>query len=102
MAVNSVSMTRRTLTAFVTAFLVFLGSESHCIAGDAVFSNDGERVYVISDVDSKPAVEELDLNKKTVRKIVLAQLDDFRLASRNHLYAQKPLLLHNSQSYLVV
>jgi hypothetical protein len=68
-------MTRRTLTAFVTAFLVFLGSESHCIAGDAVFSNDGERVYVISDVDSKPAVEELDLNKKTVRKIVLAPLD---------------------------
>ena len=69
MAVNSVSMTRRTLTAFVTAFLVFLGSESHCIAGDAVFSNDGERVYVISDVDSKPAVEELDLNKKRFGKL---------------------------------
>jgi hypothetical protein len=40
-----------------------------------VFSSDGERVYAISDVDSKPAVEEIDLNKKTSRKILLTQLD---------------------------
>jgi sugar lactone lactonase YvrE len=75
MAVNSMSMARHTLTAFVTAFLVFLVSVPYCIAGDAVFSSDGERVLLISDIESKPAVEEIDLNKKTTRKIPLAQLD---------------------------
>lgn len=45
------------------------------MAGDAVFSSDGQRVYLISDVDTKPAIEEIDLNKKTTRKILLTQLD---------------------------
>jgi hypothetical protein len=75
MAVNFMSMARHKLHGLVTAVLVFLGSVSYCIAGDAVFSNDGERVYVISDVDSKPAVEEIDLNKKSTQKISLTQLD---------------------------
>lgn len=38
-------------------------------------SSDDERVYVISDIESKPAVEEIDLNKKTTRKILLTQLE---------------------------
>jgi hypothetical protein len=75
MAVNFISVARNTLTTFVTAVLVFVLSVSCCSAGDAVFSSDGERVYLISDIDSKPAVEEIDLNKKTTRKILLTQLD---------------------------
>jgi hypothetical protein len=75
MAVNSMPMACRTLTALVTAVLAFLFSASYCVAGDAAFSSDGEGVYVISDVDSKPALEEIDLNKKTTRKILLTQLD---------------------------
>jgi hypothetical protein len=66
-------MVRRTLTSIVTFVLVF--GISYCIAGDAVFSSDGERIYLISDVNSKPAIEEIDLNKKTTRKILLTQLD---------------------------
>jgi hypothetical protein len=96
------SMARHKLHGVVTAVLVFLGSASYCIAGDAVFSSDGERVYVISDVDSKPAVEEIDLNKKTTRKILLTKLDSSDGASRNHLYEQKPLLLYDSESCLVL
>ena len=62
-------------TVFVAAVLALLFSVSYCNAGDAVFSSDGERVYVISDIESKPAVEEIDLNKKTTRKILLTQLE---------------------------
>lgn len=75
MAIDSMPMARRTLMPFVTAVLVFLFRASFCIAGDAVFSSDGERVLVISEVDFKPAVEEIDLKKKTTRKILLTQLD---------------------------
>jgi hypothetical protein len=69
------SMARNTPIAFVAAVLAFLLSVSYCSAGDAVFSSDGGRVYLISDIESKPAVEEIDLNKKTIRKILLTQLD---------------------------
>jgi hypothetical protein len=75
MAVNARSMARNTLTVFVAAVLVFVFSIWSCSAGDAAFSSDGERVYLISDIDSKPAVEEIDLNKKTIRKILLTQLE---------------------------
>jgi hypothetical protein len=64
------------LTTSIPAVLVLLICELHCGAGDAVFSSDGERVYLISDIDSKPAVEEIDLNKKTTRKIPLTQLEN--------------------------
>jgi hypothetical protein len=74
MPVDSMSMARHTLIAFVAGVLV-LFSVSDSVAGDAAFSSDGERVYVISDVDSKPAIEEIDLNKKTARKILLTSLD---------------------------
>jgi hypothetical protein len=75
MAVDSMSMARHALGGLVAAILAFLFSESYCIAGDAVFSNDGERIYVINEVDSKPAAEEIDLNKNTTRKILLTQLE---------------------------
>jgi len=66
-------MERRTLTSFVT--FVLLSGLSYCIAGDAVFSSDGGRVYLVTNIDSKPAVEEIDLTKKTTRKILLTQLE---------------------------
>jgi hypothetical protein len=69
------SMARNTLTVFTAAILALVFSVSCCQAGDAVFSSDGGRVYLISDIDSKPAVEEIDLNKKTTRKILLTQLE---------------------------
>jgi hypothetical protein len=68
-------MAYKALTPSVAAVLVLLISELHCGAGDAAFSSDGVRVYLISDIDSKPAVEEIDLNKKTTRKIALTQLE---------------------------
>jgi len=71
---NSRFVACNTLTGFTAAALVFVFSISCCHAGDAVFSSDGNRVYLISDVDSKPAVEEVDLNKNTTRKILLTQL----------------------------
>jgi hypothetical protein len=69
------SVARNTLAGFVAGVLIFVFSVSYCGAGDAVFSSNGERVYVITDLDSKPALEEIDLNKKTTRKILLTQLD---------------------------
>ena len=68
-------MTYNALTTSVAAVLLLLMSELYCGAGDAVFSSDGERVYLLSDIDSKPAVEEIDLDKKTTRKIPLTQLE---------------------------
>jgi hypothetical protein len=62
-------------TDFVAAVLVLLFSVSYCNASDAVFSSDGARVYLISDIESEPAVEEIDLKKKTTWKILLTQLD---------------------------
>lgn len=69
------SVARRMMKALPAAILIFLLDLSYGIAGDALFSTNGERVYVISDVDSKPALEEIDLNKRTTRKIPLTQLD---------------------------
>jgi len=68
-------MTRNTPIALAAGVLAFVISVSRCSAGDAVFSSDGQRVYLISDIDSKPAVEEIDLNKKATRKILLTQLE---------------------------
>ena len=68
-------MAYKALTTSLAAVLVLLISELYCGAGDAVFSSDGVRVYLISDIDSKRAVEEIDLNKKTTRTIALTQLE---------------------------
>jgi hypothetical protein len=69
------SMTCNTPIALAAGVLAFVISVSRCSAGDAVFSSDSQRVYLISEVDSKPAVEEIDLNKKATRKILLTQLE---------------------------
>ena len=49
---------------------------THCVAGDAVFSRDGERIYALADIDMRPAVQEIELGRKTVRTIALTQLAD--------------------------
>ena len=75
MSVNSIAVARNTPIAFVVAVPVFLFSVLYCSAGDAVFSSDAGRIYLTSDIESKPAVEEIDVNKRTIRKILLTQLD---------------------------
>ena len=54
--------------------MLFLGVISCCIAGDATFSKDGERIYAIASNDPDPALQEIDLPAKTIRTIVLKQL----------------------------
>ena len=75
MGSNSTSVKRKMIRASLIIALVFL-FRSNSGAGDAVFSSDGQQVYLISDIESKPAVEEVDLNKKTTHKILLGQLDN--------------------------
>ena len=72
---NSMSLMHKTARVSLKTLLAFLFTMSNCNAGDAAFSSDGQRVYLISDIESKPAVEEIDLNKKRAHKIPLAQLD---------------------------
>jgi hypothetical protein len=45
-----------------------------CCAGDAVFSNDGQRIYVTTSTPTGPALREIDLDAQTVRVIPLPQL----------------------------
>ena len=45
-----------------------------CVAGDAVFSKDGERIYAIASTEPDPALKEIDLATKTIRTIALKQL----------------------------
>jgi hypothetical protein len=48
-----------------------------CHAGDAVFSNDGQRIYVTSTTagpENRAALEEIDLTNQTSRSIPLPQL----------------------------
>jgi len=48
-------------------------STSRCLSGDATFSNDGQRIYVIADIDDKSALEEIDIKGKTIRRISFAE-----------------------------
>jgi hypothetical protein len=75
MGANSMSVILNAPRAALTTALAFLFTMSNCSAGDAVFSIDGQRAYLISDIGSKPALEEVNLDKKTTHKILLAQLD---------------------------
>ncbi len=47
---------------------------AYCSAGDAVFSRNGERIYVAPNSDVQPAVQEIDLATKTIRTIPLTEL----------------------------
>ncbi|MGE5208697.1 MAG: hypothetical protein ACM3KL_05120 [Alphaproteobacteria bacterium] len=43
-------------------------------AGDAAFTRNGERIYVLANNDSQPALEEIDIAAKTIRSIPLTKL----------------------------
>ena len=58
----------------IFAGVLFLGVVTCCVAGDATFSRDGERIYAVASTDPGPAVQEIDLATKTIRTIVLKQL----------------------------
>ena len=47
---------------------------AHCLAGDAVFSKDGQRVYAIGSADNKQVLHEINLTEQTSRTISLNQL----------------------------
>ena len=58
----------------ISAGVFFFCVITCCVAGDAAFSRDGERIYAIASTDPDPAVQEIDLPAKTIRTIVLKQL----------------------------
>jgi hypothetical protein len=60
----------------IAAGVLFHWVIAHCVAGDAAFSRDGERIYVLADIDMRPAVQEIELGRKTIRTIGLTQLAD--------------------------
>jgi hypothetical protein len=47
---------------------------THCVAGDAVFSNDGQRIYAIGNFENPRTLREINLSDQTVRTIRLSQL----------------------------
>jgi hypothetical protein len=66
-------LTRLLFVRAASALLVFWVAGS-CLAGDAVFSNDGQRVYAIGNADNKQVLREIDLTDQTSRIISLSQL----------------------------
>jgi hypothetical protein len=47
---------------------------AHCLAGDAVFSRDGQRVYAMGNADNKQVLREINLTEQTSRTISLSQV----------------------------
>jgi len=66
-------MTRLIFVRVAAALLTFCVA-GNCLAGDAVFSNDGQRIYAIANADYKLALREINLTKQTSRTISLSQL----------------------------
>jgi hypothetical protein len=64
----------RLLLLRATAALLAFWVARSCLAGDAVFSNDGQRVYAIANADYKQLLREIDLTRQTSRTISLSQL----------------------------
>jgi hypothetical protein len=58
----------------ISVGVLFLGVTACCIAGDATFSRDGERIYAIASNEPAPALQEIDLPGKTIRTVALKQL----------------------------
>ncbi len=56
------------------AVLIALQSAADCVAGDAVFTNDGQHVYAIGYADNKQVLREINLTEQTSRTISLSQL----------------------------
>src|SRR5207249_6745991 len=66
-------LTRLLFVRAAAALLAFWVAGS-CLAGDAVFSNDGQRVYTIGNADNKQVLREINLTEQTSRTISLSQL----------------------------
>ncbi|HMF79888.1 MAG TPA: nuclear transport factor 2 family protein [Candidatus Acidoferrum sp.] len=66
-------ITRLLFVRAAAALLAFWVAGS-CLAGDAVFSNDGQRVYAIGNADNKQVLREINLSQQTSRTISLSQL----------------------------
>ena len=66
-------LTRLLFVRTAAALLAFWVAGS-CLAGDAVFSNDGQRVYAIGNADNKQVLREINLTEQTSRIISLSQL----------------------------
>src|SRR5437867_453796 len=62
------------LHAAISAVVLFFSVITSCVAGDAAFSSNGERIYAIASNDPNPALQEIDLATKTIRTIALTQL----------------------------
>ena len=58
----------------MSAGVLFHWVATHCAAGDAVFSRDGARIYALAEIEMRPAVQEIELDRKTIRTIPLTQL----------------------------
>jgi len=64
----------KSLHIAMSAGMLFFCVITGCVAGDAAFSRDGERIYAIANTDPDPALQEIDLATKTIRTIALTQL----------------------------
>jgi len=51
--------------------LLFHFLREPCVAGDAVFSKDGQRIYVTTRTDKYPALREIDLTNQDARSTSL-------------------------------
>jgi hypothetical protein len=60
------------LTAIVFVLLQTLITSSS--AGDAAFTRNGERIYIVPNTEEHPAVQEIDIAAKTIRTIPLTAL----------------------------
>src|SRR5438034_5969292 len=58
----------------MSAGLLFHWVVTHCVAGDAAFSRDDKRIYALGEIDTRPAVQEIELGGRTIRDIALTQL----------------------------
>ena len=58
----------------MSAGVLFHWVATHCAAGDAVFSRDGARIYALAEIEMRPAVQEIELDRKTIRTIPQTQL----------------------------
>jgi hypothetical protein len=67
-------MRRCNLRIAISAGAFFNWLATHCVAGDAAFSRDGARIYALAEIDTQPAVQEIELGRKTIRSIPLTQL----------------------------
>ncbi|PYI90839.1 MAG: hypothetical protein DME97_15895 [Verrucomicrobia bacterium] len=96
------------LTVLFASLLLNWSHASHLVAGDAVFSRDGKRIYVIAQVplkpegksyserDYKPAVEEIDCEAKTIRTILTTEyLRGIACTHENKIFCTTESALHS-------